>query len=374
VGARLADLIQARDGATNNFDLIRLIAAILVLVSHAFPLSGSSFEPLIYLTRGQATFGDLAVCIFFFISGFLVTRSLERRRSLIAFAISRIMRLIPGLAVATTLCAIILGPLVTSLSLESYFQSPVFVAYFNNILLEMSYFLPGVFGQNPNTAVNGSLWTLEFEAAMYIALPFVFFIALFFGRWILLAGLIIMIYAFQFHMLSPAVNGLATYYYVYMGQYFLAGAIAYFYRDTIRISTILALACLAIVVASAMWGGFGLARLTAGGYVLLWLAYGIPKIKDPVTAYGDLSYGVYIYAFPVQQLMVERTGWGRSWDGNIALALPITLVLAALSWKLVEQPSLKARRTLIKNLEKLTASLPVLAGSFSRLRNLRLRT
>ena len=146
-----------------------------MLVSHAFPLSGdkSMAEPLGLLTRGQDTFGGLAVCTFFFISGFLVTRSLTKSRSLVVFAVARGLRILPGLAVVTILAALVLGPLVTTLSLAEYFVNPRVASYFRNIQLDMHYNLPGVFTHNAMQAVNGSLWTLKFEIMMYIALPVV---------------------------------------------------------------------------------------------------------------------------------------------------------------------------------------------------------
>ena len=339
----LAELIESRDGARNNFDLIRLIAATLVLISHAFTLSGSATpEPLSAWTHGQATFGALALCMFFFISGFLVTRSLERRRSLVAFATARIMRIFPGLAVVVMLSALLLGPLTTSLDLATYFGHRAFSDYFRNILLQMNYTLPGVFTHNAMQAVNGSLWTLRFEVVMYMALPLALWIALFLSRRLLLLGFAALLCAHQFWITSLA-DGFFSFYYVYLGLFFLAGIIAYVYRDAIRLSAPLALACLAALIAGACFGGFFTARLLAGSYLLLWLAYAAPKIHDPITPFGDLSYGVYIYAFPVQQWVAHSFADGRSWDGNIALALPLTYLCAALSWFFVEAPAMRAR-------------------------------
>lgn len=339
----LGALIEARDGARNNFDLIRLIAAILVLVSHGFELSGGGTpEPFSVWTAGQATGGALAVCAFFFISGFLVTRSLERSRSLTAFAVARIMRIFPGLAVVVILCALVLGPLTTTLDLGSYFGHRGFSDYFRNILLQMNFTLPGVFTGNAVQAVNGSLWTLRFEVVMYLALPLVLWAALAASRHILPAGFLVLFCVHNFWITTPA-DGAIAFYYLHLGLFFLAGIIAYAYRDAIRLNTSLALVCLAIVIASAVLGGLFTARLIPGNYFLLWLAYAAPKIPDPITPHGDLSYGVYIYAFPMQQWAAHNFAIGRSWEGNIALALPLTVLCAALSWRFVEAPAMRAR-------------------------------
>jgi peptidoglycan/LPS O-acetylase OafA/YrhL len=344
----LGRLVEERDGARNNFDLIRLVAATLVLVSHAFPLSGdkSMGEPLRLWTNGQETFGGLAVCAFFFISGFLVTRSLTRSRSLITFTIARALRILPGLAVVVILAALVLGPLTTTLSLGDYFAHSGFAAYFRNIRLDMHYNLPGVFSRNALQAVNGSLWTLSFEVVMYMALPFVLWVAAFSSRLILPLFLLALIGAHQFELVSPA-SSIHYYYYVHLGQFFLAGVIAYMYRDVIKLSTPIALVCLCIVIASAVSGGFLLSRVIAGSYLLLWLAYVAPKAPEILTRHGDLSYGIYIYAFPAQQLVAETFAWGKAWQGNIALSLPLTFLLAYFSWRFVEAPSLSARGAVI---------------------------
>jgi peptidoglycan/LPS O-acetylase OafA/YrhL len=195
--------------------------------------------------------------------------------------------------------------------------------------------------------VNGSLWTLEYEAGMYLALPVVLFAASVLSRHILPAALVALIALYHFYLTSPAVDGFGTYYYIHLGQFFLAGTVAYVYRDRISISTPLAMLCLAVTIAAAHFGGFFLARLLAGGYVLLWFAYGAPKIADPITGAGDLSYGIYIYAFPIQQIMSESFAFGRSWEGNMILSLPPTFLLAYLSWRLVEAPAMAARSRIL---------------------------
>jgi peptidoglycan/LPS O-acetylase OafA/YrhL len=364
----LERLVEERDGALNNFDLIRLVAATLVLVSHAFPLSGDKrvvAEPLSLWTNGQDTFGGLAVCAFFFISGFLVTRSLMRSKSLVVFTVARALRIFPGLAVVVMLVALVLGPLTTSLSLGDYFAHPGFSDYFRNIQLDMHYNLPGVFSQNHLQAVNGSLWTLKFEVVMYAALPFVLWAAAQASRLILPVLLLAFIGAHKLGLVDPA-KSIHYFYYVYLGQFFLAGIIAYMYRDVIRLSAPLAIACFCIVLAGAAFGGFFLTRVIAGSYLLLWLAYGAPKAPDIFTRHGDLSYGIYIYAFPVQQFVAESFDWGKTWQGNIALALPLTFLLAYFSWRFVEAPSLRARGAVIGALLPWQAKMRNLPLAFVR--------
>ncbi len=339
----LSTLARTRDGAKNNFNAIRLIAACLVLVSHSFPLTGdkTAIEPLALWTRGQATLGALSVTTFFFVSGFLVSRSFIRNKSVLAFCAARIFRIIPGLAVAVIFCAVVLGPLTTTLSPPQYFKDPAFRSYFWNILLSIHYVLPGVFSNNPNTAVNGSLWTLEFEVWMYIVLPFAL-INERAAKLLLPLLLLLLIAAHEFWIISPA-RDIHLYYYVFLGQFFILGAIAYLYRDFICFNRLVVALCMAAIFAAGIYGEFFLIWLLAGSYVLLWLAYCAPKFGGKLVDEMDLSYGVYIYAFPVQQLVVLTSLWGKTWQGNVILSLPLTLVCAYLSWSFVESPSMRLR-------------------------------
>lgn len=340
----LADAVEQRDGHSNNFDIIRLVAASLVLISHAFPISGDTSrpEPLAQFTLGQTTFGAFAVEIFFFISGFLVTRSYLRSRSLVRFATARAFRIVPGLLVVALISILIMGPLVTVLGTLEYFEHGLTRKYLYNAILHVQYFLPGVFTDHPNGAVNGSLWSLEIEGIMYLILPF---FLLFSGRFLPMLGPILVAGLIVGHTtgMTDVTKGFYTYYIVHLGQFFGMGMVAYIWRRYIPLAWPLALIGILAILAGAGNGTFTLMMVLCGGYVLLWIAYALPKIHDPITRYGDISYGVYIYAFPVQQLAV-MTAFGQTWYGNILIALPLTLICGALSWHLVEKPAMSYRK------------------------------
>ena len=159
-------------GRDNNFNLIRILAALSVLLSHCYPLLAvSSTTPWGRVIETRLS--DLAVNTFFIISGFLVARSFVRRPRLRPFLNARLLRLIPALFVVTSLSALVLGPFATSLPLSDYLFDPEVWAYiFSNSSLDGTEFgLPGVFADNPfPSAVNGSLWTLRYEGKMYAAL------------------------------------------------------------------------------------------------------------------------------------------------------------------------------------------------------------
>ena len=167
----LADLDQGRN---NNFNLIRFVAALAVLVSHAWPiaLGADAVQPLEALTG--YSLGGLAVFVFFAASGYFITASFARSRSAEVFLLARALRLFPCLAVSLLLVALIMGPLVSTLGLGDYMTHPNTVTFLlRNITLAFpQYTLPGVFTDQPYPAVEGSIWTLIHEVACY-ALVFI---------------------------------------------------------------------------------------------------------------------------------------------------------------------------------------------------------
>src|SRR4051812_10881455 len=156
----------------NNFDAMRLVAALCVVISHSFPLSYGSagVQPLFLLSHGQTTLGTVSVYIFFVLSGFLITGSFERQPPH-QFILARGLRLLPGLAVVLFILTFLIGPILTTIPLAEYFHSGKTYYFFLKNLSLTGYIneLPGVFGTNPlSHKVNGSLWTLMHEARCYL--------------------------------------------------------------------------------------------------------------------------------------------------------------------------------------------------------------
>lgn len=337
---RLSQVAQGRD---NNFNLIRLVAAVAVLVSHAAPLTQGrgTPEPLARLTGH--TLGTLAVYVFFVASGFFVAGSLSRRGPA-GFALARARRILPGLAVSLLLVTFVLGPAVTTRTLADYFAAPGTAAFLIRGLLPLDplYTLPGVFADNPYPTVEGSIWTLAYEIACYAGLALT---ALAVGdrRWpgraILAAWAMAWLAAGAAGAaLPPRLAALHD-----LSLPFVLGVLAWHLRARIVLSFRLVLALAALAVATAGGPAGFPALILALGYGTLWAGHVPCAAARAWNRLGDYSYGVYIYAFPVQGLAVWLAG-PQGPALNVALALPVTLACAVLSWHLVEKPAMQFRR------------------------------
>lgn len=338
----LGDLDHGRD---NNFNLIRFGAATAVLVSHAWPISlgPEPPQPMEVLT-GHAL-GALAVWVFFAVSGYFIAASFARSRSIADFLAARGLRLFPGLLVSLLVVTLGMGPFVSTLGPVAYLGHPeTWMAILRNItLVSPQYTLPGVFETNPHPTVQGSIWTLIHEVLCY-GLVFLAGVAgllhrrramtvailVWLGLWILpgVVELPVPGRAMQTRELSFP---------------FVLGMTFWLWRDRLPLSVWGVAGTVALAVA-LQDTAFGFAALClAIAYVTFWLAY-VPR--GAIRAFnrlGDYSYGMYIYAFPVQGLAVWLFGPMTPWE-NIALALPATLVCAVLSWHLVEHPALMLRQ------------------------------
>ncbi len=343
MGARVPVLGDLCEGRDNNLNLIRMVAATSVLVSHAWPISlgSGSWEPLSE-TLGWSL-GGVAVLVFFSISGFLIARSFERQ-STARWVLARVLRLVPALLVVLVLTAWLLGPLVTTWALPAYFSNGFTYTYVprNLLLYNQQGQLPGVFEGNPlPKATNGPLWTLYYEVCWYLVVLVLGLAGALTRRTWLAAALALFAvgYAVVALALGDAAVADKTRWFFLLGLPFATGIGFYAWRDRLPMSpAILAVLALAAVVAHrtpVFDVLFGLAL----SYAVFLLAFAVGGGLRAYNRVGDFSYGMYIYGFPVQQLMVHFFGPMRP-PVNVALALPLALGFAMLSWFLIERPAL----------------------------------
>ena len=341
----------------NNFNTLRLLAALAVLWSHAFPLSTGrgAPEPLMAISGGQTSLGTVAVVVFFVISGYLVTQSFVRSSSVWRFVKARALRIMPGLLVALAVLGLFVGPLVTTMSLSEYFSSGTLYRFLSINASLMGYYgkLPGVFADNPypNT-VDLPLWTLPFEAECYAGV-FVLGILGLQNRYVTLAlffcGFIYLVLDGPYsEVASQEQNRL-----VFLGTKFLAGAAIYHWRPVLN--GIVALCCAGISVLALIFGCFWLALPTVFAYLVIYAALGPIRLPN-VARYGDLSYGIYIYSWPAKQLIMmfsPATTW--YWLG--AIATLATVAVAFLSWHFVEKVALSFKDRMLPVEQRLSEHL-----------------
>lgn len=336
----LGDLCEGRD---NNLNLIRMVAATSVLVSHAWPitLGSGSWEPLTE-TLGWSL-GGVAVLVFFSISGFLIARSFDRQPTA-RWLLARFLRLVPALVVVLVLTAWLLGPLVTTWPLSSYFSNGFTYTYVprNLLLYNQQGQLPGVFETNPlPKATNGPLWTLYHEVSWYIVVLALGVAGVLARRaWAAVAlGGFLAAYLALALVVPPGVIGDKSYWFFMLGLPFATGIGFYLWRGRLPMHVGLAAVLVLAAVALAATPLFDLAFGLALAYGTFFLAFAVRGRLLAYNRVGDFSYGMYIYAFPVQQLAVHLFGPMRPL-ANIAIAFPVALGLAMLSWHLIERPSL----------------------------------
>lgn len=326
----------------NNFDFIRFIASSIVVVSHSFPLSygDNNKEILSVLTNDQITLGKLAVKIFFIISGYLIAQSWDNTKDIIKFLKARILRIFPAIIVVIILSVVLIGAVFTTHSLSNYFSNPKTYQYLQSItLFKMQYNLPGVFENNVyKNAVNGSLWTLEYEFACYLVIAILGVTKLLKKKSIVI--LFIIVYILDILQLGD--NQTQVYLIQFLVQ-FLLGTLCYIYRDIIRLKFSYVMAGILLLVISSLLGALHVGLMLFLPYIIMYIAF-CPKIKlHHFASKGDLSYGIYIYAFPIQQIVVHLNGGNMQWYMNFIIAFPIILLCSYISWHLVEKPCMKLK-------------------------------
>jgi len=338
---------------TNNFDGLRLLGAMSVVVGHAYHLLGRPEGIPVILGYPLQTLG---VIVFFAISGYLITASWTRKSNPLTYFAARCLRIFPALIVVVVLSVVLLGPVTTILTTPEYFQNPRTLRYLINIVLQPQYDLPGVFTDLPYpVAVNGSLWTLPAEFFCYLVVPVLCLVPRK-GRFVTVAIFLgVSIHLARVPAIdSPVIWGTRISDAAGMWVFFAAGALfrlaSEYRRDLFRTDVAIGLvalyACLiGVLPTSVIWVSW-----IALPYAVLTIGLASTPYFRRTARFGDLSYGVYLYAFPVQQLVVLYIGVERM-SLNIALVASISLALAWVSWHAVEHPSLRLKEAITRRLE-----------------------
>ncbi len=345
MGNVLSAYTNTRD---NNFNLIRFIAASLVLYSHSFPLvlGEGNYEPIRQIIG--TTWANIAVDVFFIISGFLITSSYFAQKNLTAFVWSRVLRIYPALIVATIFC-VFLGLGFTTWRVQDYINLQTVRFFLKNTTLFFGtdYYLPGVFLDNPEGAVNGSLWTLPFEVWMYVILALtLIFVAYISKRVTFLSARNVLgymgVFAIGLYIFNHFQNTLPIHLVRLFAMFFI-GATFFAWREKIHLSSKWILLGIPLLLAPAINKDvFFVVYCFVLPFLVFYTAY-IPsgKIRN-FNEIGDYSYGMYIYAFPVQQSVIALVP-NVSVTTVMIVSFGVTLLFAMLSWHLIEKRFLKMK-------------------------------
>ena len=359
-GETLEERLIATKGHTSGFDLLRIGFAIFVLCCHS-----------VYVTVGYDNFlwvsalrpvGAIVIPMFFVLSGFLVANSMVRTRSVSAFVTLRALRLVPALFVVVFVSALIIGPIVTTLPLRDYFTDSEFWSYWLNVIGSVQYELPEAVTANPVQIVNVSLWTIPYELACYGGLLVLFLAGVLDRRREVLGVFILVSIVLPIQTyIDPGFNGAVRPPGTLMMACFASGVLFYAFRHSVRLSRKWFAISLVVALVLLFRADTAFLAPLPIGYLTVFIGLqNLPRI--PVLMRGDYSYGIYLYAFPIQQLVVwvsPLSYWWRTvpyshvWYGNIAFALPGTIICAMLSWTLIEAPVMSRRKMLTEQVQQL---------------------
>ena len=325
----------------NNIDLFRIIAACMVIYGHAYTLSPELGKSDIIGRLMLVDYsGSLAVKVFFFLSGLVVTNSLVNNGDLLRFVISRFFRIWPALILSSVMTAFLLGPMLSSLPVTHYFRQKEVYDYILNIAtMNIQFTLPGVFTNSlyPDV-VNGSLWTIPFEVFAYILLFAFYAVGVLSSRVLSLAiFLVILIEPFLtsrvlFPWLTP------NHEVDFLSPCFAFGAILALNKDLIkiRLSPCLGFGILYIIFRDTIYSSY-----FAYASIFLFILYASSrKLILDMRPKADISYGVYLWGFPVQQVMAHYYSAHGVLFNQIS-SLLLSLALGYFSWHICEKHFIK---------------------------------
>lgn len=342
---KLADIAHR---GHNSFNLVRLLAASAVVLSHSFYITmGTSVREPLELSTGYPL-GAHAVNLFFALSGFMVAASWQRNPDMLTYLTSRALRLYPAL-IASAILVYLAGALLTTVSMAEYFSFSVGWPYFKLLVLELTgkAHLPGVFEHLPAAGeINEPIWTLKYEVMCYASLAVVLWLtqkqSLIRQELVMvfLAGLcLIALVAGKNYEQATLLDHLAR-----MGFAFFTGASAWFLRHRIPLSWPLFVFLFVSAIFLTVWElpmrrPVFILAVVYGATMLASLDFArLTRITDKT----DISYGIYVFAWPVQQALMQA-GIATTPLQNTAATLLTAGFLAFASWHTIEKPTLSLR-------------------------------
>ncbi|MFD2727410.1 acyltransferase family protein [Hyunsoonleella rubra] len=336
----------------NNFDFLRFLFAIFVVLSHSYPLSGSSetYQWIYQITNGQIVLARIGLGGFFIISGFFIFKSLKRSKSLSIYFWKRFLRLFPALFVVLLLTVLLL-PFVYEGGVSLYENPEVYTYLPNNLsLYGFQSIIQGVFDNNPYHSINGSLWTIRYEFSLYVALSLLFFVKNNYKlvRGVLFLTLVFLLVIYNFllgRFAGSSIFGMLGYEILDLGTFFVCGSVlAAFNFERVKSPLLLVLSVLTLIGALHFEVYHSVKHILLPVVILLLGQIPLPFFST-FGKIGDMSYGIYIYSFPVQQTLVYFFKLGTY--ELMFWSVIISIVLGFCSWHLIEKKALSYKNVSI---------------------------
>lgn len=336
-------LSEAVENRHNNLNLIKLIAALLVIVSHAYAFAAGYRQTdwLSRLTGGKGDFGGLAVNVFFFYSGLLVAMSILRNGDGKRYWKRRILRIYPSFIIVTLAIVFLAAPFVTTLDLREYFTSAETYRYLKNLIFLSEHELPGVFvGNVYGTSVNGPIWTIRVEVFCY-ALCYVFYkMKLLQKNHVMYSVILYMVLAGTLgYGAYLGIDGIAAV--IMPVTMFFLGMIYAVYADRIYLSFLWSMAAAAGFIISCILGQVIFACMVFLPYVLCTLAFGTKPKFRMLNCLGESSYEIYLWGGFVGQMITYMFGGSMPVCLNMMLTIPVTVTAGYITNQLIHQLTAK---------------------------------
>jgi peptidoglycan/LPS O-acetylase OafA/YrhL len=367
---------------SNNLDFIRFCLAVLVIYCHCFVIyfgTEETVEPLWVFSQGQMSLGTLAVNFFFILSGFLIYQSWENSTGVFDYLKKRILRIYPGYIVVSILCIFVIGPFGTADYFRpigywpEYYGRIQYLPSIINILTLGEVTVPWSFNDIPMAnVINGSLWTIRYEFLCYLLVAIFGLAKLFRFRWFapLIFCIGLFFYALQefYHVWIYNWEFLGYFgkpdFYPRFLVYFFSGVIYYQNKHLVpRIRSLFLISIFICLLSTYYFEGLMFTLPIFGAYAIFYIAFSLHFRMYKWARFGDFSYGIYLYAWPVQQLLVLYFEPYMNILNLFTLATLGSIVLAFLSWNLIEKPALKWKsKTIAKKIHR-----PAFSGATSEL-------
>lgn len=326
---------------SENLALMRFLASLFVILGHSYSISGSPLKyDFVYRGTGEIiSLGGVCVSLFFICSGYLITRSMGRVDKFFPYIRARLKRLVPPLAFVIVL-TVIIGIFLSSVSVVEYFTSFKTYKYLLNAIMLTNQELPGVFENNVyGNSVNGALWTLPVELACYVACYIFHKLKLLNPKKFYFTAPLVVI-ALILEDYIPSILGSI----IRPCAFFYVGMMYYVYRDKIVLNIkLLPVMLLALVGAFFVKPLIIPALMIVWPYILFTIWFALPQCPVFLGKTGDISYGVYLWGFFVQQTLVFLWGGRMPQPINFVLAASISVVLGTITFLITERPLQKKK-------------------------------